>query len=311
MDNLHARDQVTGQQIASANVMQTVKKVIIPVGGFGTRFLPATKAQPKEMLTVVDKPVIQYLVEEATDSGIKEIVLVTGKGKRAIEDHFDHALELESFLESRGKSELAKSIRHISSLAFFYYVRQKEPKGIGDAILQARGLVGDEPVAIMSGDDIIDTGSGDPALKQLMKVYEKYQKPVVAVVRVPKEEVYKYGLIAGEEVEPKVWKVSKMVEKPKVEDAPSNLAIVVKYIITPEIFEYLAKEEPVNEEIYINLACDKYIKEGGEFYAYEVEGTWYDCGMKLGFLKAIVNYGLKHKETGEGFKEYLGGLHIK
>lgn len=287
-----------------------VKKIIIPVGGFGTRFLPATKAQPKEMLTVVDKPVIQYLVEEATDSGIKEIILVTGKGKRAIEDHFDHALELESFLESRGKSELAKSIRHISSSAFFYYVRQKEPKGIGDAILQARGLVGDEPVAIMSGDDIIDTGSGDPALKQLMKIYEKYQKPVVAVVRVPKEEVHKYGVIAGKEIGPKTWKVSGMVEKPNIEDAPSNLAIVVKYIITPEIFEYLARQEPVNEEIYINLACDKYIRSGGEFYAYEVEGTWYDCGTKLGFLKAIVNYGLKHKEVGKEFLEYLKSLKV-
>lgn len=287
-----------------------VKKIIIPVGGFGTRFLPATKAQPKEMLSIVDKPVIQYLVEEAASSGIKEIILVTGKGKRAIEDHFDHAMELESFLESRGKSELAKSIRQISSLAFFYYVRQKEPKGIGDAILQARSLIGDEPVAIMSGDDIIDTGSRDPALKQLMRVYEKYQKPVVAVVRIPKDEVYKYGVIAGKEVEPKVWRVSGMVEKPPVEEAPSDLAIVVKYIITPEIFEYLSKQEPVNEEIYINLACDRYIKNGGEFYAYEVDGTWYDCGTKLGFLQAIVNFGLKHKETGDGFREYLRGLKI-
>lgn len=282
-----------------------VKKVIIPVGGYGTRFLPATKAQPKEMLPIVDKPVIQYLVEEAVDSGMKDIILVTGRGKRAIEDHFDHAAELETFLESRGKSELAKSIRHISSLAFFYYVRQKEPKGIGDAILQARSIVNNEPVAIMSGDDIIDTGDGDPALKQLIKVYEKYGKPVVAVVRVPKEEVHKYGVIAGEEVEPRVWKVSGMVEKPKTEEAPSNLAIVVKYVITPEIFEYLSKEKPVNEEIYINLACDKYIKNGGEFYAYEVEGTWYDCGMKLGFLKAIVNYGLKHPEVGKEFRRYL------
>lgn len=285
-----------------------VKKIIIPVGGFGTRFLPATKAQPKEMLSIVDKPVIQYLVEEAANSGVKEIILVTGKGKRAIEDHFDHAMELESFLESRGKSELAKSIRQISSLAFFYYVRQKEPKGIGDAILQARSLIGDEPVAIMSGDDIIDTGSGDPALKQIMRVYEKYKKPVVAVVRIPKDEVYKYGVIAGKEVEPKVWRVSGMVEKPPVEEAPSDLAIVVKYIITPEIFEYLSKQEPVNEEIYINLACDRYIKNGGEFYAYEVEGTWYDCGTKFGFLKAIVNFGLKHPEVGKEFLGYLKSL---
>lgn len=289
--------------------MNKITKAIIPVAGFGTRFLPATKAQPKEMLPLVDKPVIQYLVEEAADSGIKEIILVTGRGKRAIEDHFDHAVELESYLESRGKSELAKSIRNISSIAFFSFVRQKEPRGIGDAILQARSLIGNDPVAIMSGDDIIDTNSGDPALKQLIKVYEKYRKPVVAVVRIPKEETYKYGVIAGEEIEPKTWKVTRNVEKPAPGKEPSNLAIVVKYILTPEIFDYLEKVKPEqNGEIYIAPAIEAYIKDGGEFYAHEVEGTWYDCGEKLGFLKATVQAGLRHPEVGKQFRAYLEGV---
>lgn len=294
------------------DITKPVRKVIIPVGGFGTRFLPATKAQPKEMLPIVDKPVIQYLVEEAVDSGIKDIILVTGRGKRAIEDHFDHAAELESFLESRGKSELAKSIRHISSLAFFSYVRQKEPRGIGDAILQARSLVGDnEAVAVMSGDDIIDTNSSTPALKQLIRVYEKYKKPVVAVVRIPKEEVYKYGVIAGEEIAPRTWRVTGTVEKPPLGKEPSNLAIVVKYIFTPAIFDYLEKVKPEqNGEIFIPPAVDAYIKDGGEFYGYEVEGVWYDCGIKLGYMRAVVNFGLKHPEVGKEFKGYLKSLKI-
>lgn len=290
---------------------KSIIKAIIPVAGFGTRFLPATKAQPKEMLPIVDKPVIQYLVEEAADSGIKEIILVTGRGKRAIEDHFDHAAELESYLESRGKAELAKSVRNISSIAFFSFVRQKEPRGIGDAILQARPLIGNEPVAVLSGDDIIDTNSGDPALKQLIRVYEKYHKPVVAVVRIPNDEVYKYGVISGEEIEKKTWRVTGTVEKPAPGKEPSNLAIVVKYILTPEIFDYLEKVEPEsNGEVYLPPAIDAYIKAGGDFYAYEVDGTWYDCGEKFGYLKAVVQTGLRHKEVGQKFRDYLKKLDI-
>ncbi len=282
-----------------------IKKVIIPVGGFGTRFLPATKAQPKEMLPIVDKPVIQYLVEEAAKSGIEQIILVTGKGKRAIEDHFDYASELEAFLESKGKSDLAKKVRDISSLALFSYVRQKEPKGIGDAILQAYHLVIDgEPVAVMSGDDIID---GDvPALKQLMKVYEKYRAPVVALWKIPLSEVHKYGIIKGKKVAPRTWRLAGMVEKPKAEDAPSDLMVIVKYILTPEIFRYLAKTKPApNGEIYITDAVDKYIKDGGKMYGYEVKGQYYDCGDKLGYLKATVNFALKHQEIGKDFRKYL------
>ena len=287
--------------------MQQVKKVIIPVGGFGTRFLPVTKAQPKEMLPIVDKPVIQYLVEEAVASGVKEIILVTGRGKRAIEDHFDHAAELESFLESRGKSELAKIIRKISSLAFFAFVRQKEPRGIGDAVLQARSIAGNEPVAVMSGDDIFD--ANPPALKQILGVYKKYRAPVVALYRVPKEEVHKYGVIAGRKIAPRVWRITGSVEKPPKGKEPSDLAIVVKYIFTPEIFKYLAKIKPEkNGEIFIPPAINKYVKDGGRFYGYEIKGQYYDCGDKLGYMKATVNFGLKHPEISKGFRDYLKGL---
>lgn len=282
-----------------------VRKVIIPVGGFGTRFLPATKAQPKEMLPVVDKPVIQYLVEEAVASGMKEVVLVTGRGKRAIEDHFDHAAELETYLESRGKTDLAQTVRKISSMALFSFVRQKEPNGIGDAILQARHLIGNEPVAVMAGDDIFDAKT--PALKQLIKVYERYRAPVVALRRVPQEDIHKYGIIAGKNVAPRVWSITRSVEKPKVgEKAPSDLMIVVKYVLTPDFFDYIARVKPApNGEIYPNLAIEKYVRDGKRFYGYEIKGEYYDCGDKLGYMKAAVHFALKHPEIGKEFQKYL------
>lgn len=290
-------------------LMSPIKKVIIPVGGFGTRFLPATKAQPKEMLPLVDKPVIQYLVEEAVASGMKEVVLVTGRGKRAIEDHFDHAAELESYLEARGKSDLAKTVRKISSMALFSFVRQKEPNGIGDAILQARHLIGKEPVAVMAGDDIFDAKT--PALKQLIKVYERYRAPVVALRRVPPEEIHKYGIIAGKNIAPRVWRITGSVEKPKPEKAPSDLMIVVKYVLTPDFFDYIAKVKPApNGEIYPNLAIEKYVRDGKRFYGYEIKGEYYDCGDKLGYMKAAVNFALRHPEIGKGFKKYLKNLDI-
>lgn len=288
---------------------QTIKKVIIPVGGFGTRFLPATKAQPKEMLPIVDKPVIQYLVEEAVESGIREVILVTGRGKRAIEDHFDHAADLEQFLESRGKGDMAKAVRKISSLAFFAYVRQKEPRGIGDAILQARPLINNETVAVMSGDDIID--ADPPALKQLITIYNKYRAPVVALCKVPKSEVHKYGIVDGKKVALNVWKINGMVEKPKPKDAPSDLMVIVKYILTPEVFDYLAKTKPApNGEIYITDALDAYAKAGGRLYGYEVQGEYYDCGDKAGFMRAVVNFGLKHPQAGKEFRSYLKTLKL-
>lgn len=284
-----------------------IKKVIIPVGGFGTRFLPATKAQPKEMLPIVDKPVIQYLVEEAVASGMKEVILVTGRGKRAIEDHFDHASELESFLESHNKSNLAKIVREISSMAFFAFVRQKEPKGIGDAVMQAWPLIGKEPVAVMSGDDIIDAHT--PALKQLLNVYQKYRAPVVALRKVSAKEIHKYGVISGKKIAPRIWRVFGSIEKPDPKNVPSDLMIIVKYILTPDFFEYLKKVEPApNGEIYINLAIERYVKAGGRMYGYEVRGDYYDCGDKLGFMKAVVNFGIKHPEIGKSFLEYLKSL---
>lgn len=289
--------------------MAKVQKVIIPVGGFGTRFLPATKAQPKEMLPIVDKPVIQYLVEEAVKSGIRQVVLVTGRAKRAIEDHFDHSAELEHYLETRGKSEIRDAIRKISSLASIVYVRQKEQRGIVDAIMQARPWVGDEPFAVMSGDDIID--SVTPALKQLIRIYERYRSPVVALKKVSMEEISKYGVISGKKVAARIWRVSGSVEKPDPAKAPSNMMIVVKYIFTPEIWGYFEKVRPApNGELYIPPAIDAYTKKGGRFYGYEVNGNYYDCGDKLGYLKAVVNYGLKHSDVGKEFKRHLRSLKI-
>lgn len=287
--------------------MSLIKKAIIPVGGYGTRFLPATKAQPKEMLPIVDKPVIQYLVEEAVASGITEIIFVTGKGKRAIEDHFDYAAELESYLESRGKIHLAREVRSISSLAHFAFVRQKEPRGAGDALLQARHLIGREPVAVLYGDDIVDS---DPAcLKQLLDVYEKYRAPVLALERVPKNEVSKYGVIGGKKIAANTYEIKSIVEKPSAKDAPSNLISIGKYIVTPEIFDYLEKVGPQsNKELYLTDGFSLHLEKGGNIYGYEFEGKRYDCGDKLGFLKAVVHYGIKHPDVGVAFKSHLKHL---
>jgi UTP--glucose-1-phosphate uridylyltransferase len=284
-----------------------IKKAIILVAGFGTRFLPATKAQPKEMLPIVDKPVIQHLVEEAVASGIQEIIFVTGKGKRAIEDHFDHSAELESFLEQRGKKELAKEIRMISSLAHFAFVRQKEPLGNGDALLRARHLIGNEPFAVLFGDDVVNAKT--PCLKQLAVVFEKYQKPIFALAQVPKETISKYGVIGGKKINPRLWQVETIVEKPKVSEAPSNLAIVGKYILTPVVFQELEKlEAPKNGELFLTSAFEKMLAKGEELHGYEFEGKRYDCGDKLGFLKAVVDFGLEHPEVGEGLKNHIRTL---
>src|SRR3989338_606111 len=286
-----------------------IKKVLIPVGGFGTRFLPATKAHPKEMLPVVDKPVIQYLVEEAVASGIKEVIFITGRGKRAIEDHFDNARELEVYLSSRGKNTLAKQIQDISSLARFAFVRQKEPRGVGDALMQARHLIGQEPVAVLYGDDLVD--SKVPCLKQLISVFEKYKSPVFALERMPRKELSKYGVIAGRKIDSKTYKIDHIVEKPKIDKAPSNLVSIGKYIITPEIFDYLEKIKPKqNKELYLTDAFEAHLAKGGQIYGYEFEGKRYDCGDKTGFLKAVVNFGLKHPEVGKDFRRHLKLLDI-
>lgn len=286
-----------------------IKKVIIPVGGFGTRFLPATKAQPKEMLTLVDKPIIQYLVEEAVASGIEEIIFITGKAKRAIEDHFDYSAELDSFLRSRGKSAVADEIKKLSSLARFTYVRQGEPRGPGHALLQASHLVGDEPIAVLYGDDIIDAKV--PCLKQLIEVFERYGQPVLALQKVPKKEISRYGVVGGRKVAPRTYQITELIEKPSPDQAPSDLSIVGKYIYTPDLFRMLPAMKPgPGGELFPTDIFDLYIKKGGEMYGYEYEGERYDCGEKLGFLKATVHMGLKHPEAGKGFRAYLKGLKL-
>lgn len=291
-------------------VIMKIKKVVIPVGGFGTRFLPATKAQPKEMLTIVDKPVIQYLVEEAVASGIKEIIFVTGRGKRAIEDHFDYSAELEDFLNSRGKHDLAKTIHEISSLARFTYVRQGEPKGPGHALLQISHLIGhDEPIAVLYGDDVIDAKV--PCLKQLIAVYEKFNSPVLALQKVPKKEISRYGVIGGKKIASRTYEIKEVIEKPAAGKAPSNLAIIGKYIYTPELFQMLDQMKPgPGGELFPTDVFDLYVKKGGKMYGYEYEGVRYDCGDKLGFLEAIVQSGLKHPEVGKSFRSYLNGLNL-
>lgn len=286
-----------------------IRKAIIPVGGFGTRLLPATKAQPKEMLTVVDKPVIQYLVEEAVAAGIEEIVFVTSRHKKAIEDHFDHSPELETALRQKGKNELADEIHKLAHLAKFTYVRQKEMRGPGDALLEALHLIGhNEPVAVLYGDDLIDARV--PALKQMMKVYEKYKKTVLALVRSTPEEISKYASVAVKKVAPRTYRIYGIVEKPKdPASAPSNLASIGKYIYSPEIIALLPKMKPgVSGELWPTDIFDLYIRKGGVIYGYEYDGTRYDTGQKIGYLKAIVAYGLKHPGVGKEFKDYLKGL---
>lgn len=290
--------------------MLPIKKVIIPVGGFGTRFLPATKAQPKEMLTLVDKPVIQYLVEEAVASGIKEVIFVTARNKRAIEDHFDSSVELEVFLRSRGKEKVADMIKSISSLAKFAYVRQREQKGPGDALMQAIHLIGpDEPIAVLYGDDVVDAKT--PCLKQLIDIFNKYKKPVLALERVPKKNVTRYGVVGGRKVAPRTYIINKIVEKPSIKEAPSDLIVIGKYIYTPELISLLPKMEPgPGGELYPTDVFDLYIKKGGEMYGYEYEGVRYDCGEKLGYLKAMVELGMRHKDVGKEFRRYLRTIKV-
>lgn len=280
-----------------------VKKAIIPAAGLGTRFLPATKAQPKEMLPIVDKPTIQYIVEEAVQSGIEEILVITGRNKRAIEDHFDKSFELESELESHNKKELLKIVRDISKLANIYYIRQKEPRGLGHAINCARTFVGNEPFAVLLGDDVVDAKV--PCLKQLINCYNEYKTSILGVQKVPHSEVSKYGIVDGMHIEDGVYKVKDMVEKPKIEEAPSDLAILGRYIITPAIFDILDKTEPgKGGEIQLTDALKTLMKTEA-MYAYIFDGRRYDVGDKLGFLQATVEYALKRDDLKKPFMNYL------
>lgn len=290
--------------------MMPIRKAILPVAGFGTRFLPATKAQPKEMLPVVDKPVVQYLVEEAVASGIEEIIFVTGRGKRAIEDHFDVSYELEDTLVEKNKQDLLAAVQKISGLARFSYVRQPVPLGDGHALLQAAHLVdNDEAVLVIFGDCIYD--SEIPTARQLIETYEKYHDPVIGLSEVAHEDVSKFGVIDGVDLKDSTYEVKRMVEKPKPEDAPSNLVAVGKYIITNEVFQVLAKmKEGKSGEIRLADAFDLMLEQGKPLYGKKLAGEWLDTGDKFNFLKATIQLGLKHPEVGERLRRYIQGLHL-
>jgi UTP--glucose-1-phosphate uridylyltransferase len=284
------------------------RKAVFPAAGLGTRFLPATKAQPKEMLPLVDKPMIQYVVEEAVASGLSEIIIVTGRGKRAIEDHFDSAFELEYYLNDRGKTDELAQIKTISELASVSYVRQREPLGLGHAILCARPLVGDEPFAVFLGDDII--AAQVPCMRQLLDVSARHQAPVIAVQRVPQHQIHQYGVINARQVENRVHEILDLVEKPKAKDAPSDLAIIGRYVLPPEIFEILAGTKPdARGEIQLTDAL-RTLRARRPMYAVEFEGRRYDTGDKLGFLKATVEFALSRPDLAADFRTYLKSLNL-
>ena len=290
----------------------TVRKAVFPAAGLGTRFLPATKAQPKEMLPLVDKPIIQYGVEEAVASGVDHIIIVTGRGKNAIEDHFDVNIELESFLEQRGKIAQLEEIRKITALISVAYVRQGEPLGLGHAVLVTRNLVGDEPFAVILGDDVID--ANPPALKQMIDVYERVQGPVLAVERVAPDDVSNYGIVAVDESQSLgrgVYRVKDLVEKPRREEAPSNLAIIGRYILTPDIFDALdATSRDRTGEIQLTNGLRRLLRER-PVYVCEIDGVRHDTGNKLGFLKALVYFALRRPDLADPFRRYLESLDMK
>jgi UTP-glucose-1-phosphate uridylyltransferase len=284
--------------------MRKIRKAVIPAAGLGTRFLPATKAQPKEMLPIVDKPTIQYIVEEAIRSGIEDIIIVTGRNKRAIEDHFDRSMELEAFLEKNAKDELLDLVQDIARMADIYYVRQKEALGLGHAIYSARKFIGEEPFAVLLGDDVIY--SEVPALRQMMNQYERYGASMVGVQEVPLEDTSKYGIVDGERYVDRLYRAKNMVEKPRSEDAPSTrLAIMGRYILNPEIFDILGELQPgKGGEIQLTDG----IKELGryqEILAYEFEGRRYDVGDKLGFVEATIDFALRRGDIAEDLMNYL------
>lgn len=280
-----------------------VKKAVFPVAGLGTRFLPATKSTPKEMLPLIDKPLVQYVVEEAVASGIEQILFVTGRGKRAIEDHFDIAFELESLLYDKGKDAELSQVRDIAEMVNIFYVRQKQALGLGHAILCAKEFVGSEPFAVLLGDDIID--GEKPCLGQLLEVYRKYRGPVLALEKVPMDNISSYGCVEANTISERVYEVVDMVEKPKKEDAPSDLAIIGRYILTPDIFPILEKQEPgKGGEIQLTDAI-KTLARDEAIYGCRFEGIRHDCGDKLGFLKATVDMALKREEFNGDFEKFL------
>jgi len=291
------------KNIVLVEVFMKVRKAIIPAAGLGTRFLPATKAQPKEMIPIVDKPTIQFIVEEAAAAGIEDILIISGRNKRAIEDHFDKSYELEEELHRKGKQELLSVVESISNIANIHYIRQKEAKGLGHAIYCAKSFIGDEPFAVLLGDDIVD--SRTPCIKQLMDVYNEYQTTILGVQKVPLHDVSKYGIIAGNQIDERVYKVKGLVEKPEIEQTPSNIAMLGRYIISPRIFEFLESATPgKNGEIWLTDALEK-LMEREAMYAYDFEGDRFDVGDRIGFLKATVEFALKREDLRDDFSAFL------
>lgn len=280
-----------------------VRKAVIPAAGLGTRFLPATKAQPKEMLPIVDKPTLQYIIEEAVESGIEEILIITGRNKSSIENHFDKSIELELELEKSGKDDLLAEVRKISDMVNIHYIRQKEPKGLGHAIHCSKSFIGNEPFAVLLGDDIVHNGK--PCLKQMIEAYDEYKTSILGVQEVADEDVSKYGIVEGKHIEDRIYKVKGLVEKPAKEEAPSNVAILGRYIINPAIFEILENTKPgKGGEIQLTDAL-KVLAEREAMYAYNFEGKRYDVGNKLGFLEATVEFALRRDDLRGEFLDYL------
>lgn len=284
-----------------------VRKAVIPAAGLGTRFLPATKAMPKEMLPIVDKPTIQYIIEEAIASGIEEILIITGKSKRAIEDHFDRSCELEQELEKKQNTELLELVKHVSEMVDIHYIRQKDPKGLGHAIYCARTFVGNEPFAVLLGDDVVYNDE-DPCLAQMMRAYDEYQASILGVQEVPLEDVNKYGIVDGQALKERVYSVNDLIEKPQVDEAPSRVAILGRYIISPAVFDILEKTEPgKNGEIQLTDAL-KVLAKDEKMMAYHFDGKRYDVGNKQGFLEATVETALRRPDLREPFLAYLMDL---
>lgn len=286
--------------------MKRVKKAIIPAAGLGTRFLPATKAMPKEMLPILDKPTIQYIVEEAVRAGIEDIIIVTGKHKRAIEDHFDHQVELENNLAEKGKDALLEKVRHSTNLANMFYVRQKEQKGLGHAIWTAKQFIGNEPFAVLLGDDIVE--SDTPAIQQLIEEYDRTGKSVIGVQEVPEQETHRYGIVDPKSKDNRLYEVTKFVEKPAPGTAPSNLAIMGRYVLTPDIFDYLENQETgAGGEIQLTDAIER-LNQSEQVFAYDFEGERFDVGEKIGFVKTTIQYALKDEEMSEEIRQFIQTL---
>ena len=289
---------------------QIIRKAVFPAAGLGTRFLPATKSSPKEMLPLVDKPLIQYSVEEAVASGIESILIITGRDKTAIENHFDISFELEQVLRERGKTEMFELVRAVSDLAKISYTRQKQALGLGHAILQAKDFVGGEPFAVLLADDVMDSDE-KPALRQLIDVYKRFDAPVIATMQVEGEAISRFGVIDGEEIEPNIFKIKSVVEKPKFEDAPSDMAVVGRYVFKPELFGAIERIEPgAGGEYQVADAVKILLDEGKPFYAVKLDGVRHDAGDKLGFLIATVEFALKRADLGADFRAFLKTLNL-